>query len=73
MKHVTLQKIVAHEFWYDPRSSDVFRHFLHHPQVAYKLRELKLYTIKVIRYDTSVCRYGKTVAKCDRICNTIPG
>jgi len=50
----------------------LLRHFsalVHHREGAYKLCQLNLRIIKMINYNTSVCRYGKIVGKCGRICN----
>ena len=35
--------------------------FLHHLQGAYKLCQLELWLIKMIKYNTAVCRCGKTL------------
>jgi len=35
--------------------------YLHHLQGANKLCQLKLCTIKMIKYNTAICRYGKIV------------
>ena len=42
---------------------------VHHPQGAHNLCQLKLRIIKMIKYNTSLCRYGKIVGKCGHIHN----
>ena len=41
--------------------------FLHHPKGALDLCQLKLWIIKMIKYNTLVWRYGKIVSKSDHI------
>ena len=42
---------------------------LHHPQGAHNLCQLKLHIIKMTKYVTSACRYGKVVGKYGPIYN----
>ena len=56
IKHVTLQKIVAHDFRYDPRRSHTTRTSL--DELSARRRDIYLYTTLTLATDTSMTTAG---------------